>query len=448
MNILVLNGSPKGQNSITLQTALYLEQLYKGHTFTYLHVGQRIRSFEQDMSQVTSLVNDAHLVLFVYPVYTFLAPYQLHQFISLMKRENISLAGKFASQISTSKHFYDITAHKYIEENCYDFGARYINGLSADMEDLLCSKGQVEASSYFEKLLFDMEHNIYKTRVKPALPYSATPYNKSLPNKTTTLQKDVLLLTNVAPTDHNLNHMIEDFIATCDAPVRIINLREFPFSGGCLGCFHCSTTGLCIYKDNFDTFLREEIQTADGIVYAYTIEDHYTHPSFKCFDDRQFCDGHRFVSHGMPIGYLISGDYQNESNLQTIIEARSEVSGMYLCGVATDEVDPVREIQNLSASLTYALTHQMEKPANFYGVGGTKIFRDLVYLMQGMMKADHKFYKKNGIYDFPHNQPARIMRMKVLGSIIQMPSVKRKMKGKLHSYMVAPYTKVIEEAAK
>ena len=37
--------------------------------------------------------------------------------------------------------------------------------------------------------------------------------------------------------------------------------------------------------------------------------------------------------------------------------------------------------------------NKLSRPANFYGVGGMKIFRDLIYVMQGLMKADHKFYK-------------------------------------------------------
>ena len=118
---------------------------------------------------------------------------------------------------------------------------------------------------------------------------------------------------------------------------RVVNLREFPFDGGCLGCFGCAITGTCVYKDGFDTFLRDTIQSADAFVYAFTISDHYTHSSFKCFDDRQFCNGHRTVTHGTPIAYLISGDYRYESNLRMIIEGRSEVGGNYLCGVATDE---------------------------------------------------------------------------------------------------------------
>ena len=42
MNILVINGSPKGANSITLQTVNYLQKLHGEHTFTVLHAGQKI----------------------------------------------------------------------------------------------------------------------------------------------------------------------------------------------------------------------------------------------------------------------------------------------------------------------------------------------------------------------------------------------------------------------
>lgn len=103
-----------------------------------------------------------------------------------------------------------------------------------------------------------------------------------------------------------------------------MNLREFPFAGGCLGCFGCAVTGKCVYKDGFDEFLRTQIQSADAFVYAFTIADHYTQSSFKCYDDRQFGNGHRTVTHGTPIAYLISGDYRYESNLRMIVEARAE----------------------------------------------------------------------------------------------------------------------------
>ena len=60
--------------------------------------------------------------------------------------------------------------------------------------------------------------------------------------------------------------MITDFRAALPCGSRVVNLREFPFGGGCLGCFGCAITGQCVYKDGFDSFLRQTIQTADGFV--------------------------------------------------------------------------------------------------------------------------------------------------------------------------------------
>ena len=194
--------------------------------------------------------------------------------------------------------------------------------------------------------------------------------------------------------------------------------------------------------------MRNSIQNADAFVYAFSISDHYTHSSFKCFDDRQFCNGHRTVTHGTPIAYLISGDYRYENNLRTIVEGRSEVGGNYLCGVATDEGDTLAELRALADNLAFAMEKKLSRPANFYGVGGMKIFRDLIYLMQGIMKADHKFYKSHGIYDFPQKQKKRILQMKLVGTLIAIPSVQKKMKRKMTEYMVAPYQKVEKKKKK
>lgn len=55
--------------------------------------------------------------------------------------------------------------------------------------------------------------------------------------------------------------------------------------------------------------------------------------SFKLYDDRQFCNGHRTVTMGMPMGYIISGNLSKEENLKVIIEGRANVGGNYLAGV-------------------------------------------------------------------------------------------------------------------
>ena len=142
MNILVINGSPKGEYSITLQTVRYLEKLHPEHSFSVLHAGAEIKKLEKDFSFAKQAMEKTDLLLFSYPVYTFVVPSQLHRFIELTKESGADLPGKYASQISTSKHFYDVTAHRFITDNCQDLGMRCIRGLSADMEDLLTEKGR------------------------------------------------------------------------------------------------------------------------------------------------------------------------------------------------------------------------------------------------------------------------------------------------------------------
>ena len=163
MNILVLNASPKGKNSTTVHTALYLQALHPEHTFTVLPVGQRIKSYEKDFAPLRCQLEQADLLLFCYPVYTFIAPYQLHRLIELIKADGVDLSGKFASQITTSKHFYDVTAHRYVEENCFDLGMKVVRGLSADMDDLLTEQGQRDARNFFDQLMFSCEHGLLVT---------------------------------------------------------------------------------------------------------------------------------------------------------------------------------------------------------------------------------------------------------------------------------------------
>ncbi len=86
MNVLVINGSPKGKNSITYQTIRFLQKQFPQDEFETLHVGAQIRLFEQDMTRAREAVERAELILFSYPVYTFIAPAQLHWTKELLKK--------------------------------------------------------------------------------------------------------------------------------------------------------------------------------------------------------------------------------------------------------------------------------------------------------------------------------------------------------------------------
>jgi multimeric flavodoxin WrbA len=444
MKVLVLNGSPKGKYSITLHTSLFLEKKFPEHEFQVLNVGQQIKSYEKDFSAVTDAIKGADLMVFSYPVYTFIAPSQLHRFIELFKASGIDVSGKFATQITTSKHFYDVTAHKYVQENCQDLGLKYIKGLSADMDDLLTESGRKSAKEFFEYVCWCMENDVYETFPKRAavsahLPVGAVPFREDGKSG------DVVIVTDCAENDKQLNDMINRFRAVLKHKSRIVNISEYPFQGGCLGCFNCAVTGKCVYKDGFDDFLRNNIQAADAIIYTFSISDHSMGSVFKMYDDRQFCNGHRTVTMGKPTGYLVSGNYPAEANLQMIIEGRSEVGGNFLAGVACDETDPDAEIDRLAGRVDYAISNKYGQPSNFYGVGGMKIFRDLIWLMRGLMKADHKFYKKHGLYDFPQKKVGAALKMYLAGALIAMPKLKAKIGNRMNEGMIAPYRKVLDK---
>ncbi len=447
MNILVINGSPKGENSVTLQTSRYLEILFPEHTFEVLHAGQRIKSLERDFKPAIEAMERAELIVFSYPVYTFIAPCQLHRFIRLTKECGVDLSGKWATQISTSKHFYDVTAHKYIEENCYDLGMKYIRGLSADMDDLTKEAGQKEAVDFFRYVLWSVENGVCERAPETAIPpkhIGVTPVQADSAQKS----GDIVIVTDCEADNTQLSSMIERFRNVIPRNTRVFNIREYKLDGGCLGCFGCAVGGKCVYRDGFDEHLRNSIQTAEAIVYAFTVRDHSMGDVFKMYDDRQFCNGHRTVTMGMPIGYIVSGNYSLEDNLRMIVEARADVGHNFLAGVASDEYDPDGEIDALADKLVYALENKYVPPQSFYGIGGMKIFRDLIWLMQGMMRADHKFYKAHGQYDFPQKKRGQMLMMYLVGAMIANPKIKAKMGSKMNEGMLMPYTKVIEKTKK
>ena len=112
MRVVVISGSPKGKNSITVQSAEYLKKHYTNDEFEIIHVGNKVKKYSNSKAFdecVYKMIN-SDLIIFAYPVYTFLAPYQLARFINYLKQsKNVKkLDGKFVTQITTAKHFFEI----------------------------------------------------------------------------------------------------------------------------------------------------------------------------------------------------------------------------------------------------------------------------------------------------------------------------------------------------
>lgn len=433
MKVAVLNGSPKGKYSTTLQSVLYLCRKYPEDSFRIVETASAIKSLEKDFSPVMEAVSEADIILFSYPVYTFLVPYQLHRAVELLKERCSGLEGKCVVQITTSKHFYDVTAHRFIEDNARDMGLEYLHGLSADMDDLLTENGRRQLLSFWNLVRFKYMR-VQGAEALHVPEEEAVKYEAAI----VTDDRDNPLL----------RKMSDIFASRFPGRTRIVDISAFPFKGGCISCFRCAASGECIYKDGYSDFLRREIHSASAVIYAFKVKDHSMGSRFKLFDDRQFCNGHRMMTIGMPVGYLVDGDMEREPNLKMMMEARAEVARNILCGIVSGAGDADMElrVENMASLVWFTLVHKTSLPQNFFGVGGTRIFRDLIWIMRGLMKADHKFYKKHGIYDdMPHRHIGKMLQGKLIGWMFNSPSIRRKMGAKLNEGMIAPYRKAIEK---
>jgi len=65
--------------------------------------------------------------------------------------------------------------------------------------------------------------------------------------------------------------------------------------------------------------------------------------------------------------------------------------------------------------------------------------------MREMMRADHKFYKKQGIYDFPQKKKLTSMKMYLVGMLLSNEKVVAKMGNSMNDGMLAPYKKLFEK---
>ena len=213
MKICVINGSPRGKNSVTLQTVLYLEKRFPRHSFDFLNVGAGLLSFERDMSGAVEAIRSAELLLFSYPVYTFLAPSQLHRFLELMKRSGADFRDIYVTQLTTSKHFFDVTAHRYLEEHCRDMGMRVIHGLSADMEDLLTEQGRREAEDFLRYAVYCAENQLYEPAPAAAPAPARPPYVQTLSPGVKPEGFDTVIVGDLREEDASLRARIKDFRA-------------------------------------------------------------------------------------------------------------------------------------------------------------------------------------------------------------------------------------------
>ena len=461
MKIIVLNGSPKGDLSVTMQYVHFIKKKIPQHELKILNISQRIKVIEKEENSFREIIDEvmsADGVLWAFPLYFLLVPSNYKRFIELIWEGGAEDAfrGKYAVSLSTSIHFHDHVAHNYINAICDDLDMKYAGWFSAGMYDLLEEKERKRLILFAEHFFDTIENNKPTSKNFHPLIDSAFEYVPGdVQGRIGMGDKKVSVLTDSKNERTNLGRMIHRFTRAFSGEVEVVDLNEIEIKGGCLGCIQCGYDNTCSYgdRDGYVEFFNTKVKAADILVFAGSIKDRYLSSRWKLFFDRSFFNNHVPVMTGKQLGFIISGPLSQIPNLRQALEALYEVQQAGIVDFITDECGDSAQIDALLHSLAERLIRFADegyaKPASFPGVGGSKILRDDIYgRLRFPFRADHNFYKKKGLYDFPQKDYKSRITNSMMMLLTRIPSMRREIYTKrIKKAMIKPLQKILKKEA-
>lgn len=458
MKITVLNGSPKGSTSVTMQYVHYIQKKFPEQKLKIFNISERIKKIENEaqyFQDIIEEINNCDGILWASPVYYLLVPANYKRFIELISEKGAeqALHSKYTAFLTTSIHFFDHTAHNYINAICDDFNMKYAGSFSADMYDLRKPEERRRLCLFAENFF-----NAIENKVNTSINYSPLIHKKfdykpgEVGKKVDPGGKKILLVTDLENPQSNLGRMIDMFKTAFSAEIETVNLHDLKIIGSCLGCIHCGYENKCVYegRDDFIGFFDNKIKTADILVCAGAIKDRYLSSKWKTFFDRSFYNNHSPSLDGKQVGFIISGPLRQIPNLRQILDAYVEMQRANPAGVVTDEDGDSERIsallQNFGKCLVQCAEDNYIRPQTFLGVGGTKLFRDDIYgRLRFPFRADHLAYKRLGVYDFPHKKYKIRLQNAIMLSLSKLPAFRKEVNNRMKKEMIKPLEKVLED---
>jgi multimeric flavodoxin WrbA len=456
MKIVVLNGSPKGDISVTMQYVAYIRKKFPDHEYEILNVAHEIKKIEKDTAawdRIIACIRSADLVLWAFPLYYLLVCSQYKRFIELIAERNATdvFAGKYAVSLSTSIHFFDQTAHAYIHAISDDLGMKYLGAYSAETHDLLQEKEQKRLEKFASLTFSAVQQRIPVQQENAPIVQSSFTYVPCREQKTAQSgTKKVVILTDDDGSSPNLAAMTGRLMQAFSGSAELINLRGLDIRGPCLGCCQCGYNNTCVYTDGYVDFYTNRLVPADIIIMAGSVHDRYLSSAWKQFFDRSFFKGHTPGLLGKQIGFVIAGPLCQIPCLKEALVAWADNGGCHAQFVS-DEVKESGDLDALLDSLAGRLVQGAATgyipPQTFYAVGGHKIFRDAVYgRMRFVFQADYRYYCEHGMFDFPQaDLKTRCMNV-ILMQLTKVAGFRKKVLGDMKHHMIEPFAPVLEQA--
>jgi multimeric flavodoxin WrbA len=473
MKIVVLNGSPKGQESVTMQFVKYLEMVNETVEFTNFDIALRIRALEKNEDQfeeVIAAMEEADGIIWAFPLYYLLVHSSYKRFIELLFERAVSsrLTGKHCALISTSIHFFDNVAQEYMRNVTEELGMICNNQFPAAMNDLMDEEKRHQLEQFFLLFTKNIETN------SQSLQYNFQDGLNSIKssNQLLGIQKDwisdegssylhsvntnkkVVVLADDLQ-DETINPIIENVRSIFSNSIEVFDFTNVGMKGPCLGCIHCGIDNICAYdgKDGYIDFYTNVIMEADILIYAGSIKDYYLSSLWKQFFDRSFFKTHTPTLVNKQIAFLVAGDLSRKPVIRTAIESYCEIQSSDLVGILSNECatkeDYIARLHSLVRQLVERSELGYEPMMSFLGVGGRKVFRDDIWgNLRGVFHKDHKNYKKMGLYDFPQKGGFRLFVSRLMYWILKIPFIKKGFQANLTKGMLWPYEQLFKSLEK
>ena len=456
MKIIVLNGSPKGEDSITLQYVAYIRKHFPLYDFRIFHVSQLIKKMERDLEAFQEVINEvrsADGVLWSFGLWVLCIPAQYMRFIELISERGMEDAfeNKYAAVMTTSIHFYDHTAHNYMRAVCEDLKMKFVDAISLDIIDMMKAERRREITIFTEGFFKVIREHAVTSRLFNPLTFSDFVYQPTEPKTRVDPEtKKVLVLTDANDIHTNLGKMIARFKQSFAGEIDVIDLNDIDIRGACMGCMRCGYDYTCTYKDGFADFYNQRVRSVDIIVFAGTVKGRYLSSTWKTFYDRAYFWNHTPSLSGKQLGYIISGPLRQNANLIQILEASSTArQSANHVDIITDECENSAEIDALLQSFAQRLVAFAEKgylkPQNFLAVGGHKVFRDDIWgRLRPLWQADYRYFKQHGLFDFPHKDIKIRVLSPILMLLTRIPVVRRKYYANVKTFPAGRLKKLVE----
>jgi multimeric flavodoxin WrbA len=459
MRIAVLNGSPKGSTSVTMQYVDYLGKKFPAHTLKIHNIAQQIRVLEREENAFQEIVTEVQLsdgVLWAFPLYYFTVASQYKRFIELIfeRRKEEAFRGKYTAVLTTSIHFFDHTAHNYLRAICDDLDMKFAGSFSADMYDLLKENSREQLVLFGQEFFRAIERRARPSKAFPPVTHHAFDYLPGpAPAKLDAGSRKIVLIADEATDAPNLQRMIERFRDSFAQEIQTVYLSGVDIKGGCLGCIRCGYDNTCTYegKDGFIDFFNQTVRPADMLVFAGAIRDRYLSSRWKLFFDRSFFNTHMPYLAGKQVGFIVSGPLGQIPNLRQILEAYVQLHQANLVDIVTDESGDSEaldaQLRQLGENLIWGVETGSMKPATFLGTGGRKIFRDDVRArLRFPFRADDAHYRKHALYDFPQKDYKSRITSSLLLLLSRVPRIRKEIYSRIKEEMIKPLQRIVRDA--